>query len=310
MTPQTPAAAPAPKIRILSKPAAGDVVLVAAYDFATETGSVEVETDVDEAQTDRVVAWIQSLPTAFAVPPSIDFTQPIPDGGFELDTVDGTTWSQPDAQITGLPSFPAPTANNRRVFVAGYDVNGDRIGDAEDAPFVAMPPVVQTNVTAHRCLFLTYAEGKPIAAFAETTSANDDYLPLALPLPADVTAVRIQVLGGLWQHDPALATQTGAEGRPGTEQPLDPNFSARYSNATLQSANISSANPPLRLNRLAGLWKYLDPNQATTEFDAVTSDPINVPPGTRPTHLCLGFHDGFEWSNNSGLVTVQIIWLE
>lgn len=310
MTQKPPGAAPPPRtrsIRSINKPATDDVVLVAGYDAGAQTGTIVVECDVDELEVVHVVAWIKPIGMAYTVPDTINFANPIPDGGFELTQVASTsTYRKTDSPITGLAANPAPTANNRRTYVAGYKANGDRVGATESAPFVAMPPVVQAEVNAHRCLWLTYAEGLAIGAFGETTSPTDDYLPLALPLAPDVASVGIEVLSGLWRHDPDASTETGAEGRPGTEQPLDPAHQDKYRNATLLSDHIQSAT--LRLNRLVALWKYADHNENTNELDAVTTTPFDVPTAPRPTHLCLGFHDGFEWSNNQGAVQVRISW--
>lgn len=71
----------------------------------------------------------------------------------------------------------------------------------------------------------------------------------------------------------------------------------------------TSVGHDLPLNQLVALWKYGDSQAALTdEINVGASATFTVPTTIRPAYLCLGCHDGFEWSKNSGDVAVTITW--
>ena len=300
-----------PALSAISYPAANQVVLVQNYDPTAQTGTVLVRYSRDNPLVTQVIACFKPAAGTFSMPNPLP-PGPLPAGCFSLLEVGTTnTFQNTGSPVANLPPQP-PGGNNLHLFVGAYDAGGNLL-DARDTVFVAMPAVVRYPVLATHCLWLVYAPPTTPALqpFGETVAPPSPYVPVPIQVPDGATRVRVDPVTtappASWQHDPSPTQASGPQGLTGTEQPLDPRYQTVYQNAALHSANITSGN--FRLNRLVGLWVYGDPTVATTELDVIQTNQFAIPTGTAPVSLCLGFHDGYQWSNNSNSAPVQLTWL-
>ncbi len=218
-------------------------------------------------------------------------------GTFQNDTV----------PVLNLPgASPVAVANNKRVFFGSYDVNNNLLV-ADSVAFMAFPGTFPVVVDARCCIWLTFAED---AAELPNGEKPPEYRPIPLLVPdknglnATITKVNLAARAtDRWQKGPAAALITDADGLVGSEANLaDPNYKTV---AAAHAANITGM--AFRKGRLVALWD--DGSQTATEVDVGLSNPMqNLPGGTRPAKLHLAFHDGVEWSNNTGSVVVQVSW--
>lgn len=297
-----PAPPPGP-VRGILFPATNQLVLVAGFNNPNPgDGKLLVQAD-QVTNAAHAFGHIQDA-SGFTMPATIaDLSNP-PSGLTRLPLNNGI-YQLADFPIAGVPAA-APGANNKHLTVGYYDTGGNRVGNTHERAFKAWGGEVAVSVSAKYCIWLiNAASGQVLNPFNESTTPADGYVPPELTVPVGATSVRITGSGGPWQHDPDPATQSGPEGRVGTDQPLDPNFAHVYQNNALGSDVILSAT--VRLNRLVGLWALTDATAATTEFDVgVDSGDVAVPEEAKALHL--GFHDGFQWSNNSGTVNATVVW--
>ena len=126
-----------------------------------------------------------------------------------------------------------------------------------------------------------------------------------LGLNAPITGVNLLARAGdWWQKGPDPALITDADGQVASEADLtDPNYKTA---GNVHSANFTGG--AFRKGELVALWD--DASQTAAEVEVgLTHQTQNVPNRPRPTKLHLAFHDGVEWSNNTGSVVVRVSWL-
>jgi len=211
--------------------------------------------------------------------------------------------------VTDLPATEVPTdpaINTKRVFFREYDTTGTNVGDKSNG-FIALPNPLTVKVEATSCLWLTYDTSNTPMPYGEKNMAPYTPFAMLVPTPAtEATQVALHATG-LWRHNPSVARESGPGGLTGQISGVR----ADYKTAAHFSDKINDLN--LALNRLVALWDYGDASLVTTELDVGTDATLMIqnssPPAlVRPVRLRLGMHDGYEWSNNSGLVEVTITW--
>ncbi|MEI7686214.1 MAG: hypothetical protein WCL32_14415 [Planctomycetota bacterium] len=198
--------------------------------------------------------------------------------------------------------------------VASYDVDGHRV-DQEPRTFTPTPPVFNTTVSSKACLWLSFAEDT--FAFNQTgdyhESVTGGYRPTTLLVPQDATAVRVEANpADRWAHHPKTDRRSSAVGIPGAENLVAlarPDI-YKANRAGLHSAAIDGT-VRLPFNALVAVLDR-GPNVATS-VELVGLDHTFA---LNPTilRIFLGFHDNYEWSNNTDpalnfdQVHVKVTW--
>ncbi len=175
--------------------------------------------------------------------------------------------------------------------------------------------VSQFDVQATSCLYFAWAPDPKINALLRGPIVSGRQLandieqghgcrPLELHIPDDANQVSLVVNGGSWRHCTGASCASDAAGRAkvATTRSEYHRIDYRSSHTPLLNTNV---------NKLVGLWgpknapsSPIDPGWL---LEIGTSNPtLNVPTSPRPGSLFLAMHDGFEWNNNSGNVTVQV----
>lgn len=291
-------------------PIAGQKVVVRNYDVNFGTGAIRVRAQRDNATTRRLIAIIRDetmpiynepMPLKLpALSTQAGYTELVQEGGTEF-------FSSDNVPVLGLPAI-SPVANNKRVFIGSYDVNNDRLSLPDSFPFMAFPSVFPVVVDARCCLWLSFADNVAVLPNGEQ---HPEYRPIALLVPdkdaMNVGITKVDLAARLmdrWQKGPDPLLITDADGLAGSEADLaDPNYKT---GGNVHSANITGG--AFRKGELVALWD--NGTQIATEVEVGFTHPLQVIPtnAARPTKLHLAFHDGVEWSNNTGSVVVQVSW--
>ncbi len=311
---------PQPMVAEPRYPVNGQKIVLRNYDSAAGTGTIKVRAEkVGSDDTQRVVAVVVGESDAVPEP------DPIPplggaDGFIELNRESPTSafFSHANVPVLGLTAVP-PEVDAKKVCILSYDSN-DNFLESRSISFKAIPPTFTVPVRADCCLWLVFAPAMTeLPTFHETV---EDYFPVPLIVPDDngldsITRVKLAAKNDaedVWSHDNGGHT-TDADGRMDTGAvPLNPAYQAEYCDAGIGSNVIAGAT--LRLNQLVALWEYPAGDQTaanpTQELGiGLTETTLNVATAghARPVRLHLAFHDGFEWSNNTGEVRVEVTWL-
>jgi hypothetical protein len=189
------------------------------------------------------------------------------------------------------------------VKVWGYTSGGEV--DRKSLSFLGQAAQVVQSVDATCCLWFAWAPSAPPAPPGPYGEAIDSHRPVGLLVPVGARTVSITAQG-TWRHNPSDECASDANGRtnapPEAEKPEYHNYGAG-----------PKPGGTLPLNMLVGFWEIggaaraACPDELADEL-AIGSSWLDheVPDGA--TRLFLGFHDGFEWNNNSGAVQATITW--
>lgn len=196
------------------------------------------------------------------------------------------------------------TSNLQPNTVVVWHFQGDMELEPDSRQFLARQPSESVvTVPATSCLWFAWAEN---VATGDGTTWEPDisaYRPFSIGVPPDAQQARISYLGGQWGHhgdDGAHISDANGEDE---EQPLQ---QTQYQATKFNSVMLQGITA--RLNRLVAMvGPCAAPTSAVTEQD-IGNGPTTIPVADKE-RLLLGFHDGFEWSNNTGGVIVKIEWL-
>lgn len=290
----------------IEKPTPGQVLLANAAD----------KVDVEIQKLGMGVSFLGQIydatvpPALRVLPANIPGTVAAP--LFEL-TNGGTGAKYTAAAPVNLPTV-APSRNNKVVVVGAYNAGNALIpGSQASCGFMLMPRVVQVSVGAKCCIWMTFAPAGTINGTHNETVP--EYLPVSLRIPDNAIQAVVEAIAGEWRHDPADSTKSDADGRT-EKRPLQ--FPALYrNNPALYAQNFTGPNGedlaafPIALNKLIAFLDYGPENiNKVIEVGKNTAQtPIPIPyADPRPSSLQLAFHDGYQWSNNSGSITVKVTW--
>jgi len=269
-------------------------------------GALRVHVERTSADVKRVFA--KFVPVA----EPIDLNSSPPDDAWEVpQDGDSNNFIHEKIPVAAARITATDVANNK-LAVWGTNEDGSSVTGSEEVEIEAIVPA-QINgliVGARQAIWFAWAlRGFTGAPFGEADDQAGTYrpLPLIVPEEATITSVTVTTTTGEWNHQMSVAAHASdANGRAETEQHLSETHASGYKNATFRSDRITSGN--YVLNRLVGLWG-IDPTIDATEVQLGVGPTTKlVPFGTRPTKFFLAFHDGFEWSNNTGTVTVNVVW--
>jgi len=230
----------------------------------------------------------------------------LPDDAVELNQI-GSTHTFEHFHVPVATGLQTPSGNDNKV-VAWPANDPNDLGTPHAVSFpVRVPSAPFTvDVSARQSIWFAWApRDYPTTAFGEESHL---YCPVQLVVPQDagLNGARISANSSHeWTHrmQSASTRSSDADGLDDTRPMERPDV---YKVAALRSDNISGSD--LELNRLVGMWG-IDHTQACSEFSiGLGGGSFSFPGGTRPRLLFLGFHDGFEWSNNSGSVSVTVEW--
>lgn len=253
-------------------------------------GKILVEVERLTEDIDKVLVAIRDAGAAEPNDP--------PDDAVEL-TLAAQTFS--GNVYAGAVPMADPGMDNK--FLKAWPYDGEVIGDPALEDFKATAAATVTaKVDARNCIWLTWApKDYSVPTYGES---GCDYRPRTLVVPSDATQAVVTVTSsGKWNHHPPTDAGTGPNGKD-DQRPLEkPEL---YKTAELKSWSIDGSTA-LNLNLLVGIWDW-GSDTATTEIPIGQSATIDWGGGARPEKLQLAFHDGYEWSNNSGTMDVQVVW--
>lgn len=161
------------------------------------------------------------------------------------------------------------------------------------------------TVGPKHCLWFAWSDMTTPGPYGEGAES----IPNSDAVQASFVDVEVLSVNPLWRHGPNADQESDPDGKvlAATESLKD----KRYCSATYNSQNISSVDT--HLNKLVVMFG-IDGVPPTAQNPAlqipVGKSARNIPvPAGNPTHIFLGFHDSFEWSNNRGdLISVQLTW--
>lgn len=160
-------------------------------------------------------------------------------------------------------------------------------------------------VSAKHCIWLAWAPPEhPDPPFEERGPV---YQPSPIAVPTDKSITHVTIVANpddQWaHHSPAGNRKSDAAGLVNDQRNLE---RSGYQSEDLRSKNIVGTKLPL--NMLVTLLG-INPNTRATEIGVGLSKtlPLDVD-GQRPTSLFLAFHDGHQWTNNNGEVSVTVSW--
>lgn len=176
---------------------------------------------------------------------------------------------------------------------------------------------VEIKVLATQCLWFAWAD--PGFPGVEGESDTAAYRPYEVPAEKGATSVRITAATTAqdkWRHDPDPGRESGANGLNGTggipndQRGLEnPNYRREAELHSLYLQELTT-----HLNKLVGVMESND--SAPTSENPYNQLPIGASYlvegdefPANATRLWLGFHDGREWSNNQGSITVTVEWI-
>jgi len=294
----------------VTTPTAGARILLANYDEATGIGVITVRAFRINAGFESIYCRVDAA-LAGDMPDNPDATLT------QLHRVGVTEEFRNDAVPVTVPLNQPPMAPDmtipapRYLKVASYD-NLDGLIEEDTIAIYAIPPVLRTTVSSKACIWLAFADdGIALPGYGESTAGA--YRPTGLVVPTGCNHVAIAVEGGQWQHHPTDDRRSSAAGLAGDENKVALQREDIYKSgdAALKSDNISGS-VALPLNVLVGLadrgW-----TTASTELEVGLGQSFTFG-DPQPTKFHLGFHDGFQWSNNQdaegafGEIQVRINW--
>jgi len=163
--------------------------------------------------------------------------------------------------------------------------------------------VSTVTLTAKQCIWFSWV---PSGSFTGPEGESGvAYRPFQLDV-SEISSIKVRQLSGSWGHSPDAARQSGADGLNGSGFPPLPNDSRSLENNAYKSSTYNSANiQPINtnLNKLVGMLG-IDSGTTASQFIVGSWSNIVVPIGTK--WLFLAFHDGHQWTNNQGEISVEL----
>jgi hypothetical protein len=171
------------------------------------------------------------------------------------------------------------------------------------------------KVTAKQAIWFAWAPDGYEGPQGESGSA---YRPVSLLVPADAASVGIEANDDMWRHDPNNSASSNANGL-SKQRPLerDGYRTAAFNNLAIRTTTDSPRGGiKANLNLLVCCWQMgtgIPPADSTDEI-GVGKGPtsLDVPSplssGEFAYRLMLAFHDGYQWTNNSGDITATVTW--
>lgn len=162
------------------------------------------------------------------------------------------------------------------------------------------------TVPAQACLWFAWATDKELGTADAPQGPFDefapDYRPVAIDVPAGATKLTVSAVG-IWSHkDP----RSGPDGIREAMSLKTPDYKSKSFRGTGAIRDVKAP-----LNTLVGMWQIgnVVPSEANSVVPFVIgSEMKDVKVPVRAQKLYLGFHDGQEWSDNSGHVKATIRW--
>lgn len=281
------------------KPIARDVCVIDAYNATTGDGTLPVRIRRMGAAAVRFLGRFDTA-SGQDMPATIPAT--LPAGLFELTQEMTTEYFSNNAAPVNVSQSHTPAGTEmvvpapRYLNVAAYDGSNNYLS-ASDIRITAMPSVILTTVSSKGCLFLSFADSGFIfdqpGDFGE--SPNGGYRPTGIPIPPDYNQIRIEALSGQWQHHPTNDRRSDAAGLADTMPMSRPDI-YKAARTGLNSSNINGSTA-IRLNALVALIDR-GASQESPVIEIGLDKTLTLTSGPAPIMLRLGFHDGYEWSNN------------
>ncbi len=162
------------------------------------------------------------------------------------------------------------------------------------------------TVPAKACLWFSWASDKQLGTADAPQGPFDefapDYRPVEINVPAGAAMLTVTA-NGTWSHKDA---RSGPDGIREAMSLKTPDYKSAGFRGT---AAIRDVKAPL--NALVGMWQIGNtvPSEASSVVPFVIGSEIKdvkVPAGAQK--LFLGFHDGQEWSDNTGQVEATLRW--
>jgi hypothetical protein len=268
----------------------------------SDTGTFDAEVDAS-ADVQRAAAWVY--------PADVTSFPDEPPQGAAIVENPSQQFTFPDiAGAVGRMAEPYPS---NTLVVWGW--TGSEWSYRHDVQFYGRSQnPISVDVSAKCCLWFAWAPpASPLSEPEGGPAGEDDtYRPVALPVPSAARSAALTVGDGIWWHHDADGRRSGANGLDGTNGlPNDQRSLERqeYRSPNYNSEGITPLNA--HLNKLVGIWEIggqAPLASSPTDQVEIGQNPgsIAVPPGA--TKLFLGFHDGRQWTNNDGSVSVALEW--
>jgi len=261
-------------------------------------------------QTNVTEMWCSTTTTTppTTSPPSSDYVLMTRDS-------DDQNWFRVSIAVPNIP-LEDPNALPPGLATVNVTVFPLRSTTWEEAHTVACKPYRPTtgstvSVDARQSLWFAYAHpAYPVRRWLEI---GDTYRPLAIPVPALATKVALSVnVSELWGHVNGDFSQASGQG---SDVPLDPRYQDNYREMNLQglnSWNITGISTKLNMFVImfGGDASLTGTNYNTEIAVGLSTTSIDIPTSPVPTKLYLAMHDGYEWTNNNGIVDVGITWMK
>jgi len=162
------------------------------------------------------------------------------------------------------------------------------------------------KVPAQACLWFAWATDNELGTRDAPQGPFDEFAPDYRPVAVDVPAgaARLHVTAdGTWSHK---ESKSGPDGIREAMPLKTPDYKGKLFRGTEAIRDVKAP-----LNTLVGMWQIGNgvPSQANSVVPFVIGSEmkdVEVPTGAQK--LYLGFHDGQEWSDNTGHVKAAIRW--
>ncbi len=163
-------------------------------------------------------------------------------------------------------------------------------------------PKVTVAVTAKMCLWFAWAGTVTNGPYGEN---GVGYTPIGLEPIEGATSVKLSAYGGPWRHHPSTNNESGPNGLSATRS-LE---NQGYKSPTYNSDDIEPIDT--NLNKLLAMWEFNQgpPTEQAPATQLAIGDGTTLTVPENASKLFLGFHDGYEWSNNDGVVLVEVEWI-
>lgn len=278
-----------PRISSLEYPLASPNVNLLAVDGATE-----VRGTASAGITTVKVAIFPPGQAAPANPPTDAVTISLAGGGA--------------AQPYRAPRVPGGRGSLAATGLSGNTLKawfytGNTLTDTDERQFIGQQPVSgEVVVSARACLWFTWADKSTAITGTPWEPDITPYRPLLMSTPNDATSIKVTRVSGTWAHDGPGGVHTDADGKTADPRPLE---RPDYKSANFNSLNINELTAPL--NKLVALF-----GEDSPPANAVSQLPVgNALAATSfggMSRVFLGFHDGYEWSNNVDEMVVLVEW--
>lgn len=180
-------------------------------------------------------------------------------------------------------------------------------GEREVATFVGRYRQENVDVNATACIWFAFTGTSPTIGPWGEVIAN--HRPPGITIPENATTVTFSAttnVGGetKWRNHPKNGGDPNGAGPAGRDPTID--HKSQYKDASYNSDNINGTSQ--KLCALVGLKQTNTASPAPTAEEFLIGDNLSNSPLAGVVKLFLGFHDGYEWNNNSGVARVTMTW--